>query len=590
MIHGVWYNGLMVNKGLILGGALVLFSSVFVSNTYAVSDTTDFNIKVNPSLSISVSSNAVGFQLTPTQEGNFGSASFNVYASTNNPTGYKIIMSTDKVDLESNTINPTTGTKPTIPTLTQGNISYEDFDASTDPNVLNHYGVAIKNGNYNAMQSTQEIEKTTVNNVTEDTITVSLASKLNLLTVPGVYSTTLNFQIVANIYTEGGSINESSAKYPANSLLRAFEIAYTGAGKPMYIEDANTDIGWRPMVGADFDTVGGKEVRFAMQDISMTFEENGVTHNVCEWATASAADNSYINEAPVMDLRDGKTYWIAKLADGKCWMTQNLDLNLVHMTNDEDALYTHENTDLGWGSDKNTVKWNPVNSTVNELGATFVSNDTQFTPRSFDPGDWYWIGNWINDGVSTWYESIANNYLNGDKGSNPIKFDTVPFVGNGEHGHVGNYYNWSAAIASNDSSSYYAISTYDDTTGNPQNSICPAGWRLPIVSRQSNNELGKNDFYDLVYAYGNVTSSDRVVTASPLWFVRGGYGEYFKPSGQSNYSTFAASGSSGEYWSSTSYPNAANGFKKYFEMTSRGVRVDIAHSQHFGISIRCILR
>ncbi len=30
----------------------------------------------------------------------------------------------------------------------------------------------------------------------------------------------------------------------------------------------------------------------------------------------------------LIDKRAGKYYWVAKLADGNCWMTQNLDLDL----------------------------------------------------------------------------------------------------------------------------------------------------------------------------------------------------------------------------------------------------------------------
>ena len=32
--------------------------------------------------------------------------------------------------------------------------------------------------------------------------------------------------------------------------------------------------------------------------------------------------------AQLKDVRDNKYYWVTKLADGKCWMTQNLDLDL----------------------------------------------------------------------------------------------------------------------------------------------------------------------------------------------------------------------------------------------------------------------
>lgn len=457
----------MVKKGLILGGILVAVSGILVSNTFAESANTDFNIKVNPSLSLSVSSSNVGFSLTPTQTGSYDSASFNVYSSTNNPTGYKLIMSTNKVDLESNTINPTTGTKPTIPTLaeTQEGITAAAFEASTSSDVLNHWGVSVAGANYNVMKSTQEIKKTTVNNVTVDTTAISLASKLDLLTVPGVYSTTINFQLVANMYTTGGSIGDDG-RYPANSLLRAFEIAYTQAGKPMYIEDSNTDIGWRPMVGADFDTVGGKEVRFAMQDISMTFEENGQTKNVCEWASESSA--------LVMDLRDGTSYNIIKAKDDRCWLADNLALNLIDT-----------------GVQNRTTPEN-TNATKASLDALFGVNVRSY---SSDP-----TGNLATAGVLSWtsgYGSLSGPLVNVTntevvpQGGDPLASEAL--AGGWK---TGVFYNFCAASAG---SFCYGNggSNSAPTPSSATEDICPAGWRLP-----NNYDLASNgEIYLAVRAY-----------------------------------------------------------------------------------------
>ena len=44
-----------------------------------------------------------------------------------------------------------------------------------------------------------------------------------------------------------------------------------------------------------------------------------MTSTIC----ADAAEN---DTAQLTDTRDGKKYWVTKLADGNCWMTQNLDL------------------------------------------------------------------------------------------------------------------------------------------------------------------------------------------------------------------------------------------------------------------------
>ena len=47
----------------------------------------------------------------------------------------------------------------------------------------------------------------------------------------------------------------------------------------------------------------------------------GMTSAICSAVDAGA-------ESQLRDIRDGKYYWVSKFADGRCWMTQNLDLDL----------------------------------------------------------------------------------------------------------------------------------------------------------------------------------------------------------------------------------------------------------------------
>ena len=58
---------------------------------------------------------------------------------------------------------------------------------------------------------------------------------------------------------------------------------------------------------------------------------------ICE----SVANSNESTTARLVDIRDNKLYYVTKLDDGHCWMTQNLDLDLSHST----AL-TSETTDL----------------------------------------------------------------------------------------------------------------------------------------------------------------------------------------------------------------------------------------------------
>ena len=120
----------------------------------------------------------------------------------------------------------------------------------------------------------------------------------------------------------------------------------------------------------------------------------------------------------LIDKRDGKYYWVAKLADGNCWMTQNLDLDLSTGTT-----LTPDNTNI-------PSNWPPSTSTT--TGSSFSGYSTD-TGKSHDPGNVY-------------YENTS---------------------GTDQHYHVGNYYQWSAATAG-----------YTGTSQSTQ-SICPKGWTLP---------------------------------------------------------------------------------------------------------------
>ena len=82
----------MVKRGLILGGTLVLFSGVFVSNTFADGNL-DFSITVqNASLQLTVPP-AANLDLTPTSaNADFKSTNLTISVGTNNATGYTLTM------------------------------------------------------------------------------------------------------------------------------------------------------------------------------------------------------------------------------------------------------------------------------------------------------------------------------------------------------------------------------------------------------------------------------------------------------------------------------------------------------------------
>ena len=178
-----------------------------------------------------------------------------------------------------------------------------------------------------------------------------------------------------------------------------------------------------------------------------------VMQNVNEWKTSVAIGE----EITAIDSRDGKSYTIARLADGNLWMTQNLDHDIV---TDGSVIYDNTTTDLGWNTSTNSydvARWVPSTATTT---TTFI--ESYNTPESFNPGDLYWNGTTSSD--------YTNNQISSTGESNY---------------HLGNYYNWLAAVALND---VQGIGDHYDAG----QSICPVGWTLPSESA----------FQNLVEQYG----------------------------------------------------------------------------------------
>ena len=193
-----------------------------------------------------------------------------------------------------------------------------------------------------------------------------------------------------------------------------------------------------------------------------------------------------------VDQRDYKKYYVTRLADGHIWMTQNLDLDLdpaKPLTSNDTDLTDHSLTgayadDYNYDVNTGVIIWTPERKTIDFRNTT--------------------VKGWAND---------ANNPYSANKADST------------ETGHasLGNYYNWTAAIASNNSS-LLTQSTLNNMANNPKNSICPKGWRLPTVSNQSEGVSGStNEFARLNYLYNNNSTVNTAgLLSSPLYFVETG--------------------------------------------------------------------
>lgn len=561
-------NALLGSLAIIILGCIVQIG--------AFAEGKDVELRIGSSVSLSVPE-STNLEIMAAGAGTFGSTYFDVTASTNSEHGYTLTMSTDKTYLESETIDPATGDNAVIEAIpyVSGGITADAFSATTDSNILDHWGISIGNTtSYNPIALSAVIKETS-EEVTGDVTRINLASKATSALVPATYTTKMNFQLVANVVEpdegteflcsdstcseDATDVTKSSTHldgrnnnvtYAGGTFARAFEVAYVNADKSMYIPARNTDTGEytgeykEASIGRDYLGLAASDYRFAMQDM---------TSAICDAVTVEH------DSLQLLDIRDGKSYWVTKLNDGHCWMTQDLALTLskdtaLDSTTSDLNSYGVKGYTADWGytSNNGVITWTPSR---NMREATYTERG--YLAEKYDGYQYYspssvnvWAKNIYQ--VDEYFYHYTCDYLVG-----PYKCIDY-FIGNpetkNEHRRMGNYYNWSAAVANNNTAEYTS-NTMGDISNNPQNSICPKGWRLPTTAGADPTVAGSTDeFQRLRKVYSEEgDTEDQVFVEAPLYFNRGGV--ISDSCGSSGEECLNYAGYNVEYWSSTVYNN-----------------------------------
>ena len=289
-----------------------------------------------------------------------------------------------------------------------------------------------------------------------------------------------------------------------------------------------------------------------------------MTTEICNASTVGQTNR-------LTDTRDGKLYWVAKLADNQCWMTQNLDLDLgVKDGNTDTAVLTPADSDV-------SNNWMPPRST--EPAGTITSANTDTETYSWD------LGMYVKsdpDGYSdycgsTSLKSLADSTCR-DAGWTDVSSMTPMADGASNeaisgstynaHYLVGNLYQWNAATAGTGGADVVGRDATD--------SICPKGWQLPT---SNNSNSGSFQALMTAYSISNNTAGSTAITQSPL---------YFHPSGNVNWGSLRSAGSQGRYWSSTAYSSASNAYDLAFE--SGAANPSNYLYRYRGFSVRCLAR
>ena len=278
------------------------------------------------------------------------------------------------------------------------------------------------------------------------------------------------------------------------------------------------------------------------------------------------------------DQRDNQTYAIAKLADGKCWMIENLRLESTNSDNSTGALAQGYGTSATYGNFSGLATAESANFSDSTTANSLYYSGTQDGTASIDIG---------TTNYPDYRMPRYNNLNTQSRASNPTSNSFTNDNTTGGMYSYGNYYTWHAAIAD---------LTYNGTNNSSvtNTSLCPSGWHLPKGGDKSNE--ANNDFWNLTVDalnggtnpanYDSSTFPYYIGTAEalPVAAKLRSYPNNFLYSGGFNESYAANRGSNGHYWSST----AGNYGSSYLlSLSNSNVRPTYGFGKSHGISIRC---
>ena len=256
------------------------------------------------------------------------------------------------------------------------------------------------------------------------------------------------------------------------------------------------------------------------------------------------------------DSRDGNTYAVAKLADNRCWMIENLrfadnnNINLSSTTTHNPSLPL---TNSWWYS---SVNDNDTIPTSNHLSAT--TNPTQ----------------------TAWCATVSSTCIDQSMlstNNTTLYINNTTSAQNGNIYSYGNYYNWYSATAGH---GRYG-SEYGSNYTAPGD-ICPVGWHLP-TGKDASGEFGLLDV--ALGGTGGATDSETEGTAMSQ--IYRSYPNNFVYSGGVSGSSITNRNSFGTYWTASGSIRYT-AYYAYFSSNGTQPGVNNNGYKYNGYPVRCI--
>lgn len=263
-----------------------------------------------------------------------------------------------------------------------------------------------------------------------------------------------------------------------------------------------------------------------------------------------------------LDTRDDNVYAIAKLADGNCWMIENLRL-------DSTASIDHPGLAQDYGG--------AFSGLAASETAGFADYDTANSRYVSDGSDSI-IG--INGATHTDIGTANSPFSRMPRynDANTASPATLAEDNNTNIYSYGNYYSWSAAMANTTAYSNYTDSDAADT------SLCPDGWQLPLGAGRPNID---KSFANLDRLLGGSGSTQSSAEASNRWR-KFPYNMVYTGYFDSRYDDTGPSfrGDSGSLWTSSAESNV----DAYFFSIADSLLYPGNNSNYkfYGLSVRCV--
>ena len=279
--------------------AVSLFAPIIKSNA-SESFTSKISTEINPVIAIT-SPEELSLELLPTPAGTFTSGSVDVDVSTNAFKGYELYLSAKDTD---------TFMKSELkPSDTTNRIS-SSFTGSVTSNTMakNAWGYSLNSTDFSAVPAKTSAKKI------KDITTLPTAPELK---------TTVHFGAKVDTTLDSG-------RYKADILFTAVAHPNPAKAQGIFLISSMQDM--RPEICA-INTTPNKT--------ATQLDTNGSHHG----------DPNYVPTVTLTDTRDNNTYTVSKLADGKCWMTQNLRIAGKTLTPaDSDVRNNYDLPASGWES------------------------------------------------------------------------------------------------------------------------------------------------------------------------------------------------------------------------------------------------